>query len=519
MCNTSAVDHERAADEGPLPPVNWWPMIFSIFIVFFPLTLLKRGNVTAFDWTLTALAVVSFVLLVAEGVASWQRRSSFLRVPVAMALVGFLLTPYGYAAELFFLFAALVFPWAVYGNIQRSVILAILLIYAECVAAYVQPVPALRKLWLVDVPLLTLANVATSLWVVRTTLSMRRLARSAVRERIAHDLSSVLGNALSLITLKAAQAARLLPTELHAAEAGECIAEVESISRRALADVRQAVRRYRAESSDHKTPGPIDWWPLMFAARLAIPLIAVEFLIGASNALLRPDVAERLSEMSWVTVPVFTAVSVAGCIWAVRMSLRHLGFAKAAERERLARDLHDVLGHTLSVIALKSELAGRLTERSNRDRALAELRDIEAISRQALADVKHTIVDDRFDTLETELERATSTLRTAGIAVQCRREAGHIDSPQEGILGLALREAVTNVVRHAEARTCSIRLHRTRDLYVLEVQDDGRGSTGREGQGLRGMRERIEALGGSVLREISVGTRLTVHLPVVSAAT
>jgi two-component system sensor histidine kinase DesK len=200
------------------------------------------------------------------------------------------------------------------------------------------------------------------------------------------------------------------------------------------------------------------------------------------------------------------------------VSLRHLGFAKAAERERIARDLHDVLGHTLSVIALKSELAGRLlTERSNRDRALAELTDIEAISRQALADVKRTIVDDRFDTLETEIERATSTLRTAGIDVQCQREAVHIDSMHEGILGLALREAVTNVVRHAEARTCSIRLHCTRDVYVLEVQDDGRGGTEREGLGLRGMRERIEALGGSVLREISAGTRLTVHLPVVSA--
>lgn len=113
-----------------------------------------------------------------------------------------------------------------------------------------------------------------------------------------------------------------------------------------------------------------------------------------------------------------------------------------------------------------------------------------------------------------EIERARATLRTAGIAVECQCEAVALGTMHEGILGLALREAVTNIVRHARASTCSIRLQQQYNAYVLEVQDDGRGGGSEgEGLGLRGMRERIEALGGSVLRDISSGTRLTVRLP------
>jgi two-component system sensor histidine kinase DesK len=173
-----------------------------------------------------------------------------------------------------------------------------------------------------------------------------------------------------------------------------------------------------------------------------------------------------------------------------------------------------VVGHTLSLITLKCELAARLlAQLKDAERAQGEIADVEGISRQALADVKRTILGDRLDNIDTEFARATSTLRTAGIAVACERGQVRIDTAHESILGFALREAVTNVVRHAEARTCSIKLHQNRDAYILEVQDDGRGGVENEGLGLRGMRERIEALGGSVLREISAGSRLTVRLP------
>jgi two-component system, NarL family, sensor histidine kinase DesK len=196
------------------------------------------------------------------------------------------------------------------------------------------------------------------------------------------------------------------------------------------------------------------------------------------------------------------------------MSLRHLALAKMAERERIARDLHDVVGHTLSLITLKSELAGRLLDaQRNAERARAEIEDVQRISSHALNDVRTTILGDRSETIEAEFERAASTLRTAGIEVECLREPVRLGSTHESILGLALREAVTNVVRHAGASRCCIRLLQTSQTCVLEVQDDGRGGEGSEGQGLRGMRERIEALGGSVLREMTTGTRLTVSLP------
>jgi two-component system sensor histidine kinase DesK len=241
-------------------------------------------------------------------------------------------------------------------------------------------------------------------------------------------------------------------------------------------------------------------------------LVVTELLIGAWNSLLHPDLATRLHEIWWITAPILTAVSAAGYLWAVRMSLRHLGLAKRAECERIARDLHDVLGHTLSLITLKSELAGRLLPEQVA-RARAEIAAVTSISRQALADVRRTILGGHTETLEAEFERAASTLRTAGITVDCQREAVWLNSEHEGILGLALREAITNIVRHAAASRCEIRLRQMMQKYILEVQDDGRGGECDEGLGLRGMRERIEALGGSVLRDISAGTRLTVSLP------
>jgi two-component system sensor histidine kinase DesK len=130
-----------------------------------------------------------------------------------------------------------------------------------------------------------------------------------------------------------------------------------------------------------------------------------------------------------------------------------------------------------------------------------------------LADVQRTIVGECVDTLDAEFDRASSTLRAAGVTVCCQRESVWLDREHEGILGLTLREAVTNIIRHAAASRCEIRFRHVRQKYVLEVQDDGRGGAYGEGLGLLGMRERIEALGGSVLRDLSSGTHLTVSLP------
>lgn len=191
--------------------------------------------------------------------------------------------------------------------------------------------------------------------------------------------------------------------------------------------------------------------------------------------------------------------------------IEHL--AKVAERERIARDLHDVLGHTLSVITLKSELAGKLIQRDP-ERAGKEIREVEGISRQALSDVRDAIRGYRSEGLVAELARAKTTLETAGLSVQCDAATSmKLPAMQESVLSLAVREAVTNIVRHAHAKSCRMRLEQQNGSCRLEISDDGRGSNGAEGNGLRGMRERVEMIGGTLLRTGDPGTTVTITLP------
>jgi two-component system sensor histidine kinase DesK len=190
--------------------------------------------------------------------------------------------------------------------------------------------------------------------------------------------------------------------------------------------------------------------------------------------------------------------------------IEHL--AKVAERERIARDLHDVLGHTLSVITLKSELAGKLIDRDPQ-RAGKEIREVEQISRQALSEVRDAIRGYRSQGLAAELAQAKATLETAGIAVKFETSRVPLPALQEGVLSMAVREAVTNVVRHAQARTCTLRLEQQDGSCQLKIEDDGRGGIQNEGNGLRGMRERVEMLGGTLHRDSQSGTKLTITVP------
>ena len=192
--------------------------------------------------------------------------------------------------------------------------------------------------------------------------------------------------------------------------------------------------------------------------------------------------------------------------------------AKVAERERIARDLHDVLGHTLSMVILKSELAGKLMDRDPA-RAGSEIREVEQIARTALSDVREAIRGYRSRGLTAEFAMAKATLETAGIAVQCDTPSVHIPPLQESVLSLAVREAVTNVVRHSQAHRCRLELAQQNGTCRLEIQDDGRGGSGEEGSGLRGMRERVEMLGGTLIRSNETGTTLVITLPLDKPAT
>jgi len=191
--------------------------------------------------------------------------------------------------------------------------------------------------------------------------------------------------------------------------------------------------------------------------------------------------------------------------------IEHL--AKVAERERIARDLHDVLGHTLSVITLKSELAGKLIDRDPQ-RAGKEIREVEEISRQALSDVRDAIRGYRAKGLAAELAHAKATLETAGVSVQCDASTSvQLPAMQESVLSLAVREGVTNVVRHSQATNCRLRLEQNNGACRLEIADDGQGFVSVEGNGLRGMRERVEMLGGTLERNNKSGTTLVITLP------
>jgi two-component system, NarL family, sensor histidine kinase DesK len=186
--------------------------------------------------------------------------------------------------------------------------------------------------------------------------------------------------------------------------------------------------------------------------------------------------------------------------------------AKVAERERIARDMHDVLGHTLSVIVLKAQLAERLII-LDPEKAAGEIKDLETIARKALGEVREAIRGYRSEGLPAELDRTQRTLDAAGVRFECNSTPPHISAARETVLSLVLREAVTNIVRHARANRCKVMFSTEGDYHQLLVEDDGCGGIVREGSGLRGMRERIEAMGGTLTIDSKNGTMLTVNLP------
>jgi len=196
--------------------------------------------------------------------------------------------------------------------------------------------------------------------------------------------------------------------------------------------------------------------------------------------------------------------------------IEHL--AKVAERERIARDLHDVLGHTLTLIVVKSTLAGKLLDK-DLPKAKAEIADIEKVSREAMAEIRNTLRGYSTYKLCEELERAKSALESAGMAVATESSEVPLTPAQESVAALIVREAITNVVRHSRARNCQLRLARNNGNCVLEIQDDGCGGVYSEGNGLRGMRERVEALGGTFTQKTSAGTKLTFEFPLTSSDT
>jgi two-component system sensor histidine kinase DesK len=189
--------------------------------------------------------------------------------------------------------------------------------------------------------------------------------------------------------------------------------------------------------------------------------------------------------------------------------------AVTRERERVARDVHDILGHSLTVITVKAELAGRLLEGApGTDRARSEVADVERLAREALADVRATVSGMREVSLTGELVTARRALEAAGISADLPTAVDVVPARHRQLFAWALREGVTNVVRHSGATACVVRLSGD----CVEVRDDGHGGGGADGNGLAGLRARAAAArarvetgrapeGGMLLRVVAGGRR------------
>ena len=271
-----------------------------------------------------------------------------------------------------------------------------------------------------------------------------------------------------------------------------------------------------------KADGPADGIAVMFLVLTIVTLSAMLrprtlVLIALAGGLYLHLTGTPLRTMS-------TVIMLLGLIFAFRTTLWMLGLvweldrsrevranlAVAEERLRFARDLHDVVGRNLSVVALKAELAAQLARRG-RTESIDEMLEVRRIAQESLDELRAVVSGYRTADLSVELAGARSLLASAGIDCRVIGDV-EVDGEPAGALGWAVREGVTNVLRHSEARTCTITL---RDKILTMSNDGVPHSTVRFGSGLTGLRERVSALGGSVTAAAEAPNRfvLTVRLP------
>ena len=258
--------------------------------------------------------------------------------------------------------------------------------------------------------------------------------------------------------------------------------------------------------------------PLRAAAR-AIPVIIAAYtvevvMLGADF----PALASMIIPLIiFGIVAIYTAYTTAQQAVVRRSTEEIMRLATLAERERIGRDLHDLLGHTLSVVALKSELARKLIDR-DLDAARAEIAEVERVARDSLQQVRTAVSGIRSTALSAELRSATALLEAQGMRVQCEAENVKLPHDRETALALSLREAATNIRRHSGASGVVIRVKKLPTAVVVEVEDDGRGGRIVPGNGLNGMRERLDSVGGTLalMPNKERGTLLRASVPVVA---
>lgn len=249
-------------------------------------------------------------------------------------------------------------------------------------------------------------------------------------------------------------------------------------------------------------------------------------LLACLNAVMIAEASSLgYSWQMWVSIPV-TCFIVGMIIHAERaneqknaeLQLSHdevRRLAALAERERIGRDLHDLLGHTLSLITLKLELSRKLFDRDS-EAARREIEEAEKVARHALAEVRSAVSGIRAADLAAELASARLLLESSRVHLTYGHPPADLPADTERGLSLILREAATNIARHAEASQARIELVRESGSVCLQVSDNGRGGIDADGNGLRGMRERVQALGGTLRidSQRGQGTKLKISVPV-----
>jgi two-component system sensor histidine kinase DesK len=268
---------------------------------------------------------------------------------------------------------------------------------------------------------------------------------------------------------------------------------------------------------------------VVVAAGLRLPARAAAAVIGVTTAAVGVGLAAAGADSSTLAAYILTILTLGATMvalasatranWELRAARRELeNLAVTEERVRIARDLHDLLGHTLSLIALKSELATKLAQ-SDPSRAQAEMADVQRVSRQALEEVRDTVQGYRQRAFADELTGARAALSAAGIDCRIEGSATKLPAQIDDLLAWALREATTNVVRHSGARVCRITLSTDPNEVALQVDNDGAPAhTGSSnGTGLAGLGERARLLDGTLESgarpEGGFRLRLTVPLP------
>lgn len=252
------------------------------------------------------------------------------------------------------------------------------------------------------------------------------------------------------------------------------------------------------------------------------PRIALMGIAAISAAVAVFSLAAGVPMAMWLSGLFFGLIVAVANYFSAELSTKHAALvasqnevrqmAAQAERERIARDLHDLLGHTLTVVAVKADLAARLVERDP-VRAKAEMEDLQVTARTALADIRSAVTGMRRVALGAELAQARNALAAVDTALAVTGPDGVLPPAIEETIAMLLREGATNVVRHARASRCDVVIDVEPSSVRFTLSDDGVGGDIREGNGLAGMRARVAAARGTLQVTGGNGTRIEAILP------